>query len=145
MVSVNYNDLEMAMDFASGGDLIGARAYVCRKTGKIYWESDDAFEEVPADVGDDNLYAEVPDKRDLDLGKSLVMDFVLEFLPGQYETVQSIFRRRGAYSRFKDFLNKNGLLEAWYSFEQSATRKALVEWAEAEGFTVEEASRKSGF
>ena len=36
-------------------------------------------------------------KRDLDLGKSLVVDFVREFLPDDLEQVRRYFSHRGAY------------------------------------------------
>ncbi|MGB5440059.1 MAG: hypothetical protein WBN90_10490 [Gammaproteobacteria bacterium] len=81
--------------------------------------------------------AEVPDKRYLDLGKQLALDFVLQELPGHYEKIDSVFRRRGAYSRFKDLLCEHGALDAWYRFEESATQKALCTWAKEEGFEVQ--------
>ncbi|MGB5438038.1 MAG: UPF0158 family protein [Gammaproteobacteria bacterium] len=138
-MSLKYDDLYMAVDFVSSGASLDACAYICRETGKIWYESDDSFEEevLPDDIGDTNKYAEVPDKRYLDLGKQLALDFVLQELPGHYEKVDSIFRRRGAYSRFKDLLCEHGALDAWYRFEESATRKALCAWAKEEGFEVQ--------
>ena len=38
--SVNYNDLEMAFDFSSDSNIYDSYAYVCRKSGKIYYVSD---------------------------------------------------------------------------------------------------------
>ena len=139
MVSVKYSDLGMAMDFVSGGVLLDASAYICRETGKIWYESDDSSEEeeLPDDVGDTNKYAAVPDKRDFDLGKPLALSFASQELPNQYEKINSIFHRSGAYSRFKEFLHDHGALEAWYKYEDSATREALCAWAKEEGFEVE--------
>ena len=145
MVSVKYSDLDMAVDFVSSDVLLGASAYICRETGKVWYESDDLSEEeeLPDNVGDTNKYAEVPDKRDLDLGKRLVLSFASQELPNQYEKIESIFRRSGAYSRFKDFLRDHGALEAWYKHEESATRKALCAWAKEEGFEIEMESDES--
>ena len=139
MASVKYSDLYMAMDYVSSGALLDASAYICRATGKIWYESDDSYEEdeLPDDVGDENKYAVVPDKRDFDLGKPLVLSFASQELPNQYEKIDSIFRRSGAYSRFKDLLHDHGALEAWYKYEESATREALCAWAKEEGFVVE--------
>ncbi len=139
MVSVKYNDLDMAVDFVSSGALLDASAYICRETGKIWYESDDSIEdeELPDNVGDTNKYAEVPDKRDLDLGKPLALSFVSQELPSQYEKIDSIFRRSGAYSRFKDLLHDYGVLDAWYKYEESATQEALCVWAKEEGFEVQ--------
>ena len=139
MASVKYNDLEMAVDFLSSGTLLDASAYICRETGKIWFKSDESFEEdeLPDNVDDTTRYAVVPDKRDLDLGKPLVLGFASQILPGQYEKIDSIFRRSGAYSRYKDLLHDHGVLDAWYKYEELATREALCAWAKEEGFKVE--------
>ena len=140
MPCVKYNDLEMAMSFvSSGGGIIDAEAYITRKTGKIYWVSSEIDEEddIPDDLDDISLYAAVPHQHDLDLGKRLVMKFTGRAMPDQYDQVAAIFRRPGAYSRYKDFLYRNELLEEWYKFENSAIESALREWADAEGFEVE--------
>ena len=137
---VKLDDLEMAMSFVSSGyNLIECAAYISRETGKIYWESSELDDEftVPDDVNDSSLYATVPDQHDLDLGRRLVMRFTAQVLPEQYDQVSDIFRRAGAYSRFKDFLHENSALEDWYKFEESAIETALCEWAKEEGFEVE--------
>lgn len=143
--TLKYTDLEMAYSFASSGaDLVDAAAYVCRASGKIYWVSselgDDA--EVPDGVEDLERYAVIPNKYDLDLGKRLVTRFIKSHMPEHYDRVSEIFRRRGAYSRYKDLLLKLGQLDAWYRFEEAATEAALRDWAEAEGFDVEPAENQ---
>jgi hypothetical protein len=141
MTTVKYSGLEMAMRFVSGGGF-DAHAYISRETGKIYWVSDESGleEEVPEDVDDLDLYAEVPGQRDLDLGKPLALKFADRFLPEIYEEVEHLFRRRGAYSRYRDLLIERGKLDEWYAFEQSAIERELIEWAETEGFVVEKDS-----
>ena len=79
----------------------------------------------------------MPHPHDLDLGKRLVLRFTQQNLPDCYDQVSAIFRRRGAYSRYKDFLYQHKMLEEWYKFENSATEMALCEWARDEGLTVE--------
>ena len=58
------------------------------------------------EIGDEELdwdtYIQIPHKNDLDLGQRLVFEFVETHLPHEYNRVQQIFRRRGAYGRFKD-------------------------------------------
>jgi len=136
--TVKYDDLEMGYSFASDTYDIEAAAHICRKTGKIYWESSELDDEieVPDDVGDSSLYASVPDQYELDLGSRVVFRFVKRKLPAHYDLVSNIFRRRGAYGRYKDFLQGQGMLEEWYDFENSAMETALRRWAEEEGFTV---------
>jgi len=80
----------------------------------------------------------VPHKYDLDLGNALVFDFVDEFMPDDYGMVRNMFRRRGAYSRFKDFLERRDMLDAWYEYENARTEKALREWCEEVGIELKE-------
>lgn len=145
MPSVKYTDLEMAMEFVSSGSFIEARAYISRESGNIYWESDDSDleEELQEDVDDPDLYAEVPSKRDLNLGRPLVLKFAARFMPDTYDEIDDIFRSRGAYARYKELLHEKGKLEEWYGFEQSAIEKELIDWAETEGFVVEKDSIKT--
>jgi hypothetical protein len=121
-------------------------AYVSRETGRIYWhtETGELEEEIPDDVEDETLYASVPHKHDLDLGQRLAFRFVQANAPDAYEQVRGYFSRRGAYGRFKDFLERTGLLDAWYAYEQQATESALREWAESEGLDVVEGQRAEG-
>jgi len=117
---------------------------VCRQTGKIFWVSDepgllDVEDEIPGDTDDIEKYAPVPDKRDLDLdlGSSLVFDFAARYLDEQYEMIRSMFRHKGAYGRFKELLEQQDSLGDWYAFSEARTLRALEEWCETEGFTVE--------
>jgi hypothetical protein len=81
-------------------------------------------------------YVQLPDKRELDLGKPLVLDFVREVLPEDFDDVRDMFRRRGAYARFKDLLDRRRALEQWYDFERKATERALREWCEMNSIEV---------
>jgi len=139
---VDYTDLELAMQFLTGGDIIGAQACISRETGKVYLVSGDSDldEEIPEDIDDPDRYAEIPAQRDLDPGKRLVLQFAAGHLPDDYEKVESSFSRKGAYARYKDLLEERGKLEEWYRYEQAAVEEALVEWAEMEGFSVEKSS-----
>lgn len=138
MPTVNYDDLENAFEFVSGGELFDASARVSRETGEIFWLSDDPIDEEPPpeDIDDDEKYAEVPSRRDLDLGTRLVFRFAAKRFLDHYDEVQAIFRKKGAYSRFKNLLERHDRLEDWYEYEHSAKREALCEWAEEEGFEV---------
>lgn len=136
--AVKYDDLEDAHLYVSAGGSFDAAAYVCRETGKIYCESPECGDEfeVPENVGDDEKFAEIPDKCELDLGQRLVFRFVRESIPEHYEDVADMFRRRGAYGRFKELLSNLAQLEAWHAFESASTEEALRLWAEEEGFVV---------
>jgi len=138
MPDIKYDDLEMAYSFASSGYMIDSQAYICRKTGQVFYTSDDDWDDiqVPENLDDETRYAQVPDQAQLNLGKHLVLQFTGQQLPDEYETVERIFRRRGAYGRFKEFLYGRGKLDDWYKFENAAIENELVKWANEEGFTV---------
>ena len=54
------------------------------------------------------------------------------------EQADEIFRRRGAYARFKQLLDFHGALEKWYEFEQESTEAALRNWCSENGVQLRE-------
>jgi hypothetical protein len=112
-------------------------AYLDRQSGKIYWHSEfgENGEELPDDI-DNEKYIAIPDRRELDLGKPLVLDFAREFLRDDYDEVRHIFSRRGAYRRYKDLLVRRGALERWYDFSNKAEEAALREWCAENGIDL---------
>ena len=92
----------------------------------------------PEDIEDGTLYVAAPHKNDLDLGRELVFDFIESVAPQHVHSVESYFRQRGAYSKFKALLERESLLDDWYKFESKAMRKALLKWASENGFHVTE-------
>ena len=138
----SFEELCNAFEFVgmSGGSLGENLAYLCRQTGKIYWHSDfsDAGEldELPDDVDDEEKYIAIPDKRELDLGKPLVLDFAREYLPNDFDEVRYIFSRKGAYKKFRALVIRRKVLERWYEFEAKATERALRAWCELHSITL---------
>jgi hypothetical protein len=104
-MAVSFSDLQLAFEFVSSGGMGENEAYLDGQSGKIYWHSEfgDNDDELPDDI-DNKKYISIPDKRELDLGKPLVLDFAREFLPDDYDEVRHIFSRRGAYRQYKEFL-----------------------------------------
>ena len=92
---------------------------------------------MPDDI-DDEKYISIPDKRELDLGKPLVLDFAREFLADDYDEVRQIFSRRGAYRRYKELLVRRGALERWYDFSNKSEETALREWCAENGIELSE-------
>jgi hypothetical protein len=132
-MTVKFKDIEDAFDFLNFSQMSNSEAYLEKETGKIYLYSDlmdDELEELPEDVYDEDKYIALPDKNELDLGKKLVFDFASKFLPDDFEQVDFIFSRKGAYSNFKQLLAEKGLLDKWYKYEEEAEEKALREWCE---------------
>ncbi|TDG04000.1 hypothetical protein E1N52_32045 [Paraburkholderia guartelaensis] len=128
MVAVRHDNLSMAFDFVSCAAPMEHSAYISLDTGKVWWTSDssEAFdEEIPDDLETSDRYLAIPHKSELDLGSHLALRFVAQTLPACYEQVEEFFRRRGAYARFKGLLEREGVLERWYSFETDAVERAL--------------------
>ena len=133
-IAVDARELRDAFDFVSAGDPFDHGAWICLGTGKIYWRSpatglDD--ENLPEDIDDSDRYLAVPSQHDLGLGRQLALTFAAQELPDDYDMVTGFFRRRGAYSRFKNLLQTRGLLASWYEFENRETDEALLAWCAA--------------
>ena len=137
MTAVNLDELSLAMDWVST-DFLENEAYICRDSGKIHLISGDPDEldeeeKVPDNIDDSDKYIPVPDKRDLDLGSHLVFDFTARYLPQHYDQVRDMFRRKGAYGRFKGLLERQDKLQAWHAFSDEQATKVLKDWCEEEG------------
>ena len=135
----SFSELLDAVEFVSVDDYGENEAVLSRETGKIYFRSRVSdLDEMPDDLEDHyEKYIAIPNKRDLDLGTSLVFDFVDEFLPDDFDEVRSIFNRKGAYGRFRDLLTRRHAVDRWYEFESKATERALREWCELNSIAVE--------
>lgn len=128
---VRFTELLDAFEWVSAVGPFENSAYVSRESGKIWLVSDfdDAGDEPPPDVEDESLYLAVPSRRELDLGRSLALQFATERLPDRERDIRGIFGRAGAYGRFKSLLESVGALDAWYAYEASGTERALRAWA----------------
>jgi hypothetical protein len=94
----------------------------------LYFRHSALGDDLPEDIEDSDKYISIPHKNDLDLGKALVIEFTSQYLPEEIGRVYSIFNRKGAYSRFKELLEKKGFLDKWYKFEDGRQKAALKEW-----------------
>jgi hypothetical protein len=135
--ALDLDALEQAVDWVSGGVEFGNEAYVNRQTGRIIWVGDGVEseeEEETEDLEDGTTYLAVPRRNELDLGKTLALAFAEEHLGSHAAEARDLFRRRGAYRNFKYLVERHGLLEVWYRYEDSATQQALEQWAKDNGF-----------
>ncbi len=138
MTRFSFSDIENAFMYVSSAMYGMNSAVLCRDTGKILYSSEMSGIDETEDEDDLDLdqCIEIPHKNDLDLGKNLVFEFVEEFLPDDYENVRQMFRRNGAYSRYKDLLERRGLLNKWYEIENSREEHALGKWCKENGIDV---------
>jgi len=135
---VSFNDILEAFEFVSAGGMGEHQAFLCRQSGKVYWHSElcEDLEELPDDIDDSEKYVPIPDKRELDLGKPLVLDFARQFLSDDFDEVRQIFNKRGAYAIFKDLLDRRGTRDQWYDFEAKAEERALRFWCDLNSIDV---------
>jgi len=128
-MSITFDSIENAFLYVSMDEQFMNNAYLCKETGKIFYTSEIGdSDELLDDIDDSDKYIEVPHKNVLELGKRLVFEYVSKFLPDDLDRVESIFSRRGAYTRFKDLLEEKGHLDEWRKFEDDQTKNALIQW-----------------
>ena len=134
---VSIGELEDALMWTSTSPEFYCRALISLDDGRIWLRNVDGWVEGDApDEGAD--YLEVPHKNDLDLGRELALRFADDAAPRHVaDDVYDAFRRKGAYRRFKDLLDRHDLLEAWYEYERRATIDALERWAAENGLVVD--------
>ena len=137
-MAISFDDIENAFFFVGMDQMFMHNAYLCKETGEIFYTSEmDDSDELPEDIDDPEKYISIPHKNDLDLGKTLVIEFTSKYLPEELDKVYAIFRRRGAYSRYKDLLESKGALEDWYKFENEREGAALKEWCRENNIEIE--------
>jgi hypothetical protein len=137
-VPVSLKDILEAFEFVCAGGGGEHQAFLGKQSGKLYCHSElwDDSDILPYDIGDSVKFLQIPDKRELDLGRPLALDFARQFLPGDFDDVLQFFRGRGAYARFKDLLDRRGVLDQWYAFEAKAVERALRMWCDLNSIEV---------
>jgi hypothetical protein len=139
---ISFQNILDALEFVSMEGALGEHeAILCRQTGNIYWRSefsdlDELNDELPDDIDDDEKYVAIPNKRELGLGKPLVLAFVREFLPNDFDEVRYIFSKRGAYPKFHTMLARRHAVDRWHDFESKATERALSDWCALNSIAV---------
>ena len=144
--SVKLSELLDALEYVSGSGPFENSAYLERTTGKIYFDSEDVEmeEQLPEDYDDGRKYIAIPHKNDLDLGRNLAIKFIEDFRPDRFDQVANFFLKRGAYSRFKDLLERQDMLEHWYKYEAEAVEAAMRTWASENRLQIEPAKSRTG-
>lgn len=130
--SQRFNDIHDALMFVSSASHGENSAVLDKQTSKIYLRSElggiDELEELSEEEYNASNHIEIPHKNDLGLGRDLVFEFVEQFIPEDDNKVDQIFRKRGAYSRYKNLLESRGILQKWHDFENQREQLALLQW-----------------
>jgi hypothetical protein len=75
-MAILFDDIENAFLFVSMDQKFIHNAYLCKKTGQIFYTSElGDSDKLPDDIDDTEKYITIPHKNDLNLGKALVFDF----------------------------------------------------------------------
>jgi hypothetical protein len=139
-VTIDRTELRLAYEFVSTGGFGENMAYLSLDTGKIHLVSDlygvMEEDEAPEDVETSDRYLAIPHRNELDLGRDLVLRFVDRELPGDSDAVGDMFRRKGAYGRFKQLLEARGALERWHDYEERTVEEALQAWCQEKGIRL---------
>ena len=67
-MKVNFDDLELALEFTSFDSMVGENeAYLCTKTGTIYYDYDGTDDELPEDLYENDQYIQYSVQKALTL------------------------------------------------------------------------------
>jgi hypothetical protein len=128
---ISFSDIQDGFLFVSSAPYGEHSALLCKDTGEILYRSEmGGIDEIGDEDRDWDKWIGIPHRNDLDLGQRVVFEFVEMRMPDEYGRVEHIFRKRGAYGRFKDFLESKGQLEGWHDFENQREEQALRQWCE---------------
>lgn len=136
MPPISRDDLHLAVEHVTGGQVHGATAYVDRHTGAILWAGDGMEEPLPDDIDDEERDLPVPSKKELGLGRNDALAFTEEHAPQLLDRAEAIFRRAGAFQSFKVLMHDAGLLPQWYAHQDARLWETLEEWVEEEGLQL---------
>jgi hypothetical protein len=138
MVTVDFFDLLFGFAFVNADVSPDNRACIGLLTGQVHVVAPELGidEEVPEDFGDPALYVAIPSRRELSLGRDLVLSFVAKFAPDDVATVHEYFSRRGAYPRYRELLERRQLLGDWHDYETVKTDEALRAWCAQQGIAI---------
>lgn len=138
-MAIPFNVIEDAFLFVSMARPYEHNAYLCKQTGQVFYTSEMGDSDaLPEDLEESDKYIAIPHKNDLNLGRALVFEFTEEYLPAELDEVLAIFRKRGAYSRYRDLLERKGFLQTWYQYEEDRQKAGLRDWCAENDIELQE-------
>jgi hypothetical protein len=95
------------------------------------WERD-AFKKTKEVLESDD-FLELPSHFDIH-DYAIMEDFCAAYPDeAMSEDLLDLIRGSGAFRRFKNYINRHGIEQDWYSFEENAYKKIAIEWLEENG------------
>ena len=111
---VSLKDILGAFEFVCAGDGGEHEAFLCKQSGKLYCHSGlcDDLDILPDDIGDSEKFLQIPDKRELDLGKPLALDFPARRLRRR----STIFQQKGRLRQIQGSIGSKGRARSMVRF-----------------------------
>ena len=121
---VSMKDIQEAFEFVCAGGGGEHEAFLCRQSGKVYCHSElcDDLDILPDDIGDSEKFLQIPDKRELDLGKPLALDFARQFLPGDFDDVRQ--QQKGRLRQIQGSVGSKGCARSMVRFRGESRGKS---------------------
>ena len=101
----------------------------------IEWEKEEILKAYDVMVSDDK-YLALPSRYEVN-DYNIMEAFCLQLPPPKSEAFLNAIRGRGTFRRFRDLLERYGILEQWYRFEQQSLTEIAREWCSKTGVLYE--------
>ncbi len=120
---------EIAENIETAGD--GANSFYNELTGEYYWHSDFGDQD-DRDLDEEEGWLRLPSQRDADEYR-MMSDFTDTVRNSRKrEQLEIALSGKGAFRRFKDAINREGVAEAWYAFRDKRYLEFAREWCDDE-------------
>ncbi|MCX7098170.1 MAG: UPF0158 family protein [Methylococcales bacterium] len=139
-MTISLSNIRDAIDFISADPSGDSTAFVSLATGNIIYHScymdDEDVEALPDDIADTSKYCKLPDVKDLNLGIGLVYGFINHYRPSAREEIRAMFKKRGAYAKFSNWLERHNLTDNWHRFREETSNNVVAEWCVVNGIQL---------
>jgi hypothetical protein len=109
----------------------GAEAFYNELTGEFYYYSE-GFTEDERDLDEEEGWLRLPSQRDAD-EYGMMSDFADTIRnPRGREQLEIALSGKGAFRRFKDAVNREGVAETWYAFRDRRYLEFARDWCDEE-------------
>jgi len=124
MAGVSFGDIEDAFLFVSSAPYGTNSAYLNLETGEIFYRSEMmGITELEGEKMDRDQMIEIPHKNDLELGQSIVFEFVEANLPDAYHRCVTFSDERGRIVALKSFLHQTICLKPGTGLSMNESRR----------------------
>jgi hypothetical protein len=109
----------------------GRDVFYNKLTGEFYWQSDDS-EDDERDLDEEEGWIMLPNQYDANEYR-MMSDFAYTIKNSRKrEQLEIALSGKGAFRRFKDTVNREGIAEAWYAFRDKRYLEFARDWCDGE-------------